>query len=475
MTPRRGGRDLTRGSIVGALVSLAVPIAMANVLQTVYQLTDTFWLGRIGAEAVAAVSLSFPVIFVLISLGGGLSVAGAILVGQNHGRGNQAAVDHIATQTLAAIVILSVVLSVVGYTGARAIMRLMGAEGAVLAGAVAYLQVSFVGLVFLFIYFVYQSLLRGVGDVVTPFVIVLVTVILNFLADPLFILGWGPVPAMGVAGAAAATVLTQGIAALVGVGLLLSGRQAIRIHLRDLGTPDFRLLGRMVRLGAPAALEQTSRGLGFAVMATLVATYPTVIIAAYGIGSRILSFFVIPALGLSMATSTLVSQNTGAGKIDRVDATARLSLLVAFLVLGGAGLLLWPFAGHVVGAFIQGEPDVVAEGTYFLRVLAGAFGFLGFAITAGGIFRGAGNTQLALVMTVLNVWVFLFPVAWLLSERSALGARGIWYAYPVSYVLTAAVGGAWLLFGRWKKPALTSEAALAGEVTRETMVEEGLG
>ena len=460
---------------MGALVALAVPISLANVLQTVYQLTDTFWLGRIGAAAVAAVSLSFPVVFVLISLGGGLSVAGAILVAQNRGRRDQAAVDHVASQTLLAIITVSVVLSVVGYFGASSIMRLMGARGAVLEGAVEYLQVSFLGLAFLFVYFVYQSLMRGVGDVVTPFVIVLITVLLNFLADPLFILGWGPIPAMGVAGAAAATVLTQGIAAVIGMALLFSGKQAIRLRGRDLVAPDFPLLRRMVRLGAPAALEQTTRGLGFAAMATLVAAYPTVTIAAYGIGSRILSFFVIPALGLSMATSTLVSQNIGAGKERRVDATARLSLLVAFLVLGAAGLAIFPFAEPIVGAFIKDDPAVVAEGAHFLRILAWSFGFLGFAITIGGVFRGAGNTMLALVLTLLSVWVFLFPVAWFLSFRTPLDAVGIWWAHPASYVLTALAGGAWLVFGRWKKPALTGDEALAEEVTEEAIVEEGLG
>ncbi len=470
----RGGRDLTRGSILGALLALAVPISLANVLQTVYQLTDTFWLGRIGAEAVAAVSLSFPVIFVLISLGGGLSVAGAILVAQYRGRGDQAGVDHVAAQTLLAILSVSVLLSIAGYMGAGGIMTLMGARGEVWAGAVAYLKVSFLGLAFLFIYFVYQSLMRGVGDVVTPFIVVLVTVLLNFLADPLFILGWGPVPAMGVAGAAAATVLTQGIAAVIGLGLLFSGRQAIRIRPRDFLSPDLPLLRRMIRLGAPAALEQTTRGLGFAIMATLVAAYPTVIIAAYGIGSRILSFFVIPALGLSMATSTLISQNIGAGKDDRVDATARLSLLAAFLILGAAGLLVFPFAAPIVGAFIKDDPAVVAEGAHFLRILAWSFGFLGFAITLGGIFRGAGNTMLALIMTFLNVWVFLFPVAWLLSFRTPLGPAGIWWAHPASYVLSTLAGAAWLAFAPWKKPALTGDEALAEEIAEEAILEEGL-
>jgi Na+-driven multidrug efflux pump len=138
-------------------------------------------------------------------------------------------------------------------------------------------------------------------------------------------------------------------------------------------------------------------------------------------------------------------------------------------------MAIFPFAEPIVGAFIKDDPAVVAEGAHFLRILAWSFGFLGFAITIGGIFRGAGNTMLALVVTLLSVWVFLFPVAWFLSFRTPLAADGIWWAHPASYVLTALAGGAWLLFGRWKKPALTGDDALAEEVTEEAIVEEGLG
>ncbi|HZD03526.1 MAG TPA: MATE family efflux transporter, partial [Longimicrobiales bacterium] len=280
-------------------MALAAPIVAANVLQTVYQLIDTFWVGRLGAGAVAAVSVSFPVLFVVISLGGGLAVAGAILVAQSYGAGDARAVDHVSAQTLLAVGAVSVLLSALGYVIAEPLMGVFAPDASVHDMASDYLRISFLGLVAVFIYFVVQSLMRGVGDVRTPLWIVGGTVLLNFLLDPLFILGWGPVPGMGVAGAALATVSTQALAAAIGVWVLTMGRFGIHLRLGGL-KPDLRLAGRILRLGIPASLEQSARGLGFSVMVLLVTGFGTTVVAAYGIGTRILSFIIIPALGLSM-------------------------------------------------------------------------------------------------------------------------------------------------------------------------------
>ncbi|MEJ2053940.1 MAG: MATE family efflux transporter, partial [Calditrichaceae bacterium] len=183
--------DLTEGPILKSLISLTVPIILANLLQTAYQLTDTFWVGRLGTDAVAAVSISFPIIFLTISLGSGLTVAGTIFVAQFKGKKDQQAVDHITSQTLFMVVIISSILAVIGYILTPAIIRLMGTESKVYAGAVSYLKISFIGMVFTFTYMAFQSLMRGVGDVKTPMYIVLGTVLLNLALDPLFIFGYG--------------------------------------------------------------------------------------------------------------------------------------------------------------------------------------------------------------------------------------------------------------------------------------------
>ncbi len=474
MTPTPKRRDYTSGPVLPSLLALAVPIVLANVLQTVYQLTDTFWLGRLGAGAVAAVSLSFPVIFLIISLGAGLAVAGAVLIAQAYGAGDARAVDHVAAQTLASVATAAVLLSVLGYFASEPLMRVMGAGPAVIADATLYMKVSFVGLVFLYVYFVFQSLLRGVGDVKTPFYIVLGTVLLNFLFDPLFILGLWGAPRMGVAGAALATVGTQGLAAVVGVGFLFSGRFGIHLHARDL-VPDLRLVRRIVRLGVPASVEQSTRALGLSVMTALVAGFGTPAVAAYGIGTRIFSFVLIPALGLSMATSTLVGQNIGAGKPERAGHVAAVSAKVAFVGLTAVGVLFFVFARALTDAFIPTDPAVAAGGARFLRIMALTFGFLGVQQVLGGAFRGAGNTVAAMALAIVTLWVLRFPLAWFLAERTTLGEAGIWWAFPVSNVIAAVAAWLWLRRDTWKGQPLTGEHELEEEVARETIVEEGLG
>lgn len=467
-------RDLTSGSIFGALLALAIPIVGANLLQTVYQLIDTFWVGRLGAGAVAAVSVSFPVLFVLISLGGGLAVAGAILVAQRFGAGDRAAVDHVAAQTLLGVAGVSVVLSVAGYLLSGPLMTLFAPDAAVQQQATVYLRISFLGLIAVFLYFVVQSLMRGVGDVTTPLWIVLGTVLLNFVADPVFILGLGPVPAMGVAGAAIATVAAQGLAAIVGIWVLTTGRFGIHLRFRELW-PDPRLLGVIFRLGLPASMEQSARGLGFSVMMLLVVSFGTTVVAAYGIGMRILSFIIVPALGLAMATTTVVGQNVGAGQVQRAEATARAAVLLGFGGMTAGGVVLFIFSPAIIRGFVPHAPRVVSIGTVFIRTMALSFGFVGVQQVLTGALRGAGNTLAAMLLTFISLWVLLFPLAWVLSQHTGLAERGIWWAYPIANVLGAALTVGWFLRGRWQRAPAGIERALGDAVTQETIVEEGLG
>src|SRR4051812_13836760 len=228
---------LLEGPIVKSLLALAIPIALANILQAAYQLIDAYWVGRLGGSAVAAVSVTTPVMFLTIGLGAGLALAGSTLIAQYFGARNQEMVDHVAAQTLLMIVFVSVVLSVFGYLFAPTLLRLMGVGPDVFPGAVGFMRVSFAGLVFNFFFFMFQSIMRGIGEAKLPVFIVLGTVILNFILDPPLIFGWGPIPAFGVMGAAMATFCTQSLAALVGLGVLLGGRYSVHLAWRDF-VPD---------------------------------------------------------------------------------------------------------------------------------------------------------------------------------------------------------------------------------------------
>jgi putative MATE family efflux protein len=456
-------------------LTLAVPIVLANVLQSGYQLIDAFWVGRLGGAAIAAVSLSFPVMFLMFAIGGGLSIAGSTLIAQYVGARNGEMVSHVAGQTLLMVVIVSLFLGIIGYTLAPDLLRLMGVAPDVYPGALGFMRVSFVGLVFNFSFFVFQSIMRGIGRPTLPVYIVLGTVLLNFVLDPLFIFGWGPVPGYGVMGAAIATLGTQGLAAIIGIAVLRLGRHGIHVRRRDF-IPDFSYIKRAFFLGFPASVEMSARAMGLLVMSFLIASFGTLTLASYGVGSNILQVVMIPAMGLSMAVSTLAGQNIGAGNIDRAARIGRLGAWLGFASLTGLGLIVFLFAPWLVAFFVPGDADVIATGSTFLRIMALSWGFMGVQFALTGVLRASGNMVIAMMLTLVSQWVLQFPLAYVLSKHTDLAAQGIWWAFPIANVITALVTISVYARGDWKKKRLVdteealtekvSEEILSGEVTR---------
>lgn len=466
-------KNLTEGSIIRSLIALAVPIVLTNLLHTAYQLTDTFWVGRLGAEAVAAVSLAFPIIFLMISLGAGFSIAGTILVAQYAGKGDKDQVQHIATHTVFLMFVVSLLLSAIGYFLAEPIITAMGAAPEVLPDAVSYLQISFIGLPFMFSFFVFQSLMRGIGEVRTPMLIVLTTVLMNLVLDPFFIMGFGDIPGYGVTGAAIATIFTQGVATIIGFYLLLKGRYAVSISFKNFRF-EFPLIRKMFFLGLPASIEQSMKALGFTIMSFLVATFGTLVIAAYGLGVRILSFVIIPAFGLSMATSTLVGQNIGAGKPDRAAEVGSIAAKVAFLSLFSVGVIFFLLAEPIVTAFVPEDPALIEAATRFVHFLTASFGFLGLQLTLNGIFQGSGNTTISMIFSIVSLWVFEFPLSYLLSKHTDLGELGLWIAFPIATAISAAISFTYFRMGRWKnKRLIEPQQKMEQAVATETAIEEG--
>ena len=441
--------SLTEGSIIKALVKLSIPLILTNILQTAYNLTDTFWVGRLGSVPVAAVSLAFPIVFIIVSLGSGMAIAGSILVAKRQGAKDADAVAHISTQTFFSVLTISLILAVLGYMLTPFLVSIMNVTPEVYSEAVAYLKITFLGLPPLFVYLTFQSLMRSIGKVKLPFYIVLSTVLLNLVLDPLFIFGWGGIiPASGVKGAAIATVGTQILSALIGLYVLFKGAQGIKIRLNDY-YPDFEVIKNLIKLGMPVSIEQVSRALGIFTMVLLVTHFDTMVLASYGIGSRILSFIIIPAFGLAMATSTLVGQNIGAGAYDRVKKTLQLSLKIAFGVLTFIGFLLFVFAEEVARFFIPGELATIKESAVFIKTLSVSFGFLGILIVLMGAFRGAGKTKISMILALFSVWILRFPLAYYLGYHTSLEQFGIWISYPITNTLTAIAGLVLLIKYKW--------------------------
>jgi putative MATE family efflux protein len=461
------------GPIGAALLKLAVPIILGNILQTGYQLTDAFWVGRLGGAAVAAVAISFPVTFLVIALGAGLAVAGATLSAQYMGAGRQDMVNHVAAQTMLMVALTSAVLGAAGYALAPYLLELMKVAPDVHQGALSFMRVSFIGIIFVFLYAMFQALMRGVGETRMPLFIVLGTVILNFLLDPLFIFGWKSLPALGVTGAAVATLVTQAIAAILGMIIFLRGRHGIHLAWADF-RPDVRYIKRAFMLGLPGSIELSTRGLGPMLMTFLVTAFGTVTVAAYGIGSNILQFIVIPAMGLSMAVSTLVSQNIGAGNIQRAARITALGAVWGFVILSLAGLAAYLFAPALVAFFVPGDAAVIGEGARFIRVMCLSWGAIGVQLCIVSAFRASGNMLIAMVIAIVSQFMFQFPLAYVLSQLTTLQADGLWWSFPAANAAAAVVSVCWFAQGGWKKTRLTEADKEIAMVTEETIAEDGI-
>jgi putative MATE family efflux protein len=427
----------------------------------------------LGASAVAAVSISFPVTFLVIALGSGLAMAGATLTAQYMGAGRQDMVNHVAAQTMIMVAITSVFLGALGYGLTPYLLKLLGVAPDVYIGALGFMRVSFVGIIFVFIYAMFQALMRGVGQTRMPLYIVLGTVVLNFLLDPVFIFGWGPIPGLGVMGAALATLVTQALAALLGIIILMRGQHGIQLFWRALAL-DLIYIKRAFLLGFPASIELSTRGLGLIVMSFLVASFGTLTIAAYGVGSTILQLVTIPAMGMSMAVSILVGQNIGAGNIDRASRVTILGTAFGFGILSIVGVVAYVFAPQFVSFFIPRDDRVIAEGSRFIRIMCLAWGCIGIQLCVVSAFRASGNMLIAMVIAMVSQWMIQFPLAYVLSKHTVLQAHGLWWSFPATNIAVAIISLCWFARGSWKTTRLTERDKLTAAVVQEAIIEDGV-
>ena len=440
---------ILNGSITGTLFKLSWPIMVGNTMQVLYNLADTFWVGKLGANSVAAISVGFPLVFLLISIGGGMTIAGTTLVAQYTGSDDKEMANHAAGQIFILVVFLSIIFGTAGFIFDRTILGWIGAPQSIMADAVAYLDIIFAGVAFMFVFFVFTALLRGVGDTKTPMKMIVSSTIFNIVLDPFLILGWGFFPAMGVRGAALATVISRALAGVYGIYLLFTGKKGIKLKFKNL-VPDFELQKRIIKLGTPSAAEQSIIALGMTFLMGIVSEFGTLAVAAYGIGNRILSVVMMPMRGLSMATTTMVGQTMGADDADRAEKIAWTAVSLTFGLMMILILITQIFPAQIISVF-NDNSEVVEIGVAFLKIVGLSFGFLGVRIVIGGSFRGAGNTVAAMVLAVVALWGFRVPLAKLLSEYFQMGTTGIWWGMFISNFLSALIGAFWFKKGSWKE------------------------
>ncbi len=451
---RKVSRDeILSGNPVKTMFLLSIPIMVSQLLQVLYNLADTFWLGHLPAaesgSAVAGMQIAWPLIWFLIAFAFGFGMAGVALVSQYIGAGDRDKANFSASQVFSLAVIFGLSISVIGVIFAPAFAGFITKNSEVVEAAGIYLRLVFLGIPFMFIAGVFDTLLSAEGDTVTPMYVNLITVILNMILDPFLIFGWWIFPRMGIAGAALATVICRGVAAAISVYILASGKKGIKITLKSL-TPDFKWVKRIFKIGFPASIGNSATAFGFLIVTSIIGRVPNseVALAAYGIGDRVISLEFIIVDALSAAIATMIGQNLGAGLAGRVSEIAKKGLRIEILITITESVLLFALRVPLFKLFIPGRADILSEGIKFITIFMLGIPFFGIIGAISALFRGSGHNIQPMIVDMVRLWVLRIPLAFILSVK--FGSVGIWWGMAISNIGAAMLALLFYFRGEWK-------------------------
>lgn len=461
MTSTQSNSSITEGGLVRPMFELAWPIVVIQLLQVMYNVADTFWLGRLSSAAVGAMSIAFPLIFFLISVAGGFTTAGSILVAQFTGADSEGSAGKVAGQILSFVLLLSVLLAIAGYFLTEPMLSVMPSQGATATQVVPlareYMETYFLGLPFLFGFFVFTSLMRGYGNTRTPMRIMLVSVAVNVVLDPVLIFGAGPIHGMDVRGAALATISARAVASVLGLYVLFYTDAGPNVSVDDL-IPDLGLIWKIIRIGTPSALEQSTSSLAMISLTAMIVQFQPAVVSAYGLGNRLVSLVFLPAMGLGRATNTMVGQNLGAKKPDRAERAvwlaAKVGAGVMFIVAIVAALFPHPIVGVFMATGTDQAHETVKFGSQYLRIRSVEFAFMAVLQVLLGAYRGAGNTKLAMAFSMITLWLGRVPTVYFLAFVQHMGPTGIWVGMAFGNIIGAIVAALWFTRGTWKRTVI---------------------
>jgi putative MATE family efflux protein len=449
---KKFGRDLTVGSIPRHLLSFSIPMLIGNMLQSGYSIINMIWVGNIvGENGLGAAAVSFPIMFILIGIASGVTMATSVLVAQFFGAKNYDRMKQVIDNSVSLGLVLSASLTVVGILSSDLLLRLMNTPEAIFPMSSSYLKISLAGALLLYMMFTISSILRGVGDTVTPLMFMGGGVILNAILDPLLIIGIGPFPKMGLNGAAWASVVSQAISLTFALVYLNRKNHLIAINMRKL-TFDKHIIYLICKIGFPATIQQSLVSIGQAFVTTYVNYFGASAIAAFGAAGRIDMVATMPAIAIGMAATALTGQNLGAKKPERVKEVFKWALVLGTTLSGVVAIFAFTFPRLILSVFIHHEP-VLAIGVEYLHIVAPCYFLFALMFVSAGVVNGAGQTLVPMLFTLISLWVVRVPFAWFLSQHTPLGTKGIWIAMATGFAVTAVVGYLYYVYGGWKKAA----------------------
>ncbi len=444
-------RDLIlSGNMVQAIMSIAIPVVINSFLQTMYNLTDTFWLGKIGTEQLAAINLVTPVQSIIMNFGSGITVAGSVLIAQYIGAKDDENAKSMANQIFACAMIFAFVCAGLCFLFTPAIVKWLGADGNTLKYGRIYLQIVVLDMPLLYTINIFSAINQAQGDTVRPMLLNLLGILINMVLDPLLMV----VLNLNIAGAALATLFAKLPSALIAFYSLNQKDRLVHLDLKHIHFEKDKMKS-ILRVGLPTAIGGSTMQFGFLLMSKNVYKYGTQAMAAYGIGNKVNGLITLPSNGIGSAVATIVGQNVGANQYDRARQGYRLSkrISVVFLFVGGLILSRAPISGAIVGIFSD-DAQVVAMAADFLSIMAFWCWTNGIYNSTMGLFQGTGHTEVTMLVDASRLWVFRFLTLFICESILHMGVRSIWYCVVVSNGISAAI--LYLLYRTniWRRPTM---------------------
>ena len=457
-------RDLTRGPISRTLALFALPVLGSNILQSLNGSINALWVGRfLGEAGLTATSNANLVLFLLLGTIFGVGMAATIMVGHAFGARDPDRAKRVVGTSAAFFAAVSALFAVAGYLLTDSILRLLGTPADALPMAQAYLQVIFVAVPAMNFLSFLMTVLRGAGDSRTPFVFMGLAVVLDVFMNPLLILGIGPLPRLGIAGSAWATLISQLVATAAILTLLYARRHPLRLAGRELAylRPDPAILRAVITKGVPMGLQMIVISASALIMIGLVNSFGSRVAAAYGVAAQLWTYVQMPALAIGAAVSSMAAQNVGAGRWDRVGRITRAGIMFNLVLTGVLALVLVAADRVVIGWFLPTDSAAVDIAIHINLLAVWSFILFGVTIVLFGTVRATGAVIPPLMILAASLFVARVFFAYGFQDR--LGADAVWLSFPVGSGVSVVLALAYYVHGGWRKAHMTADRPAAGE------------
>ncbi len=424
---------------------------VGNLLQVIYNTVDSYFLGKIGKEALSAPSITMFISGFVIVFGLAFTMAGTTLISQYYGHHSRDRryLSLLSSQVFLLNMILAVLITAAGYLATKPLLSLLKVpEGLTFDYTYTYMSIIFLTMPFFFLDLTFKSVFQGMKDSRTPLIVQICSVTLNLVLDPIFIFGLGPVPRLEVFGAALATFIARAVGGLIALIFLIRGRDGVRLSL-SLMKPHLKILKKIWSIGFPSSVGMTISSFGFAVMQGRVNLFGPAVIAAMGVGNRIQSLFYLPSQGITQGVAILAGNALGKGQKDEARSIVHSGLLLSFLFVTIGMLLVTLFGDEVIRFFVD-DAEVVREGVMMFRITSAGVVFFSLFMVMSGAFQAGGRTKVLMAMQVTRLWVLRVPLVALLPSCFALGSYGMYLAMLLSNIGTLLWGIVYFRKGAWQ-------------------------